>query len=176
MSKHGVTVKHSNDYLHITSQPYGWMGLLAKLFMIFFSGLSWVFFFQKLIDVADAETPIAYLIPLLHLIFSCIVSYVALAYCKNRAHIYVSKDIIEVFSAPIWMPGHKRFETKKIDRIYFHHQSSYHGGVKSQLRAKLKGNNEVTLVGNVTSAAQARYIEQHIRDYLDAENQSATSD
>ena len=169
-SKHGVVIEHGNGYLHITSQPHGWMGLFAKIFLIFVAALSWIFFLQKLIAVSNAEILFAYIIPFFHLGFSIVVSYVALAYCINKAHIYVSKDVIEVFSAPIWMAGHKRVDAKTLDKIYFYYHSSYHGGVKSELRAKLKNKNDVTLARNIISTDQADRIQQEIARFLDSKD------
>lgn len=172
----GVTVERHDDYLHITERLEGWSGLFVRLFMAGIAALAWVWFFRYALRALAAEAGWVWLFPLFYLGMALTVSYVALAYFKNRHHLYLSPDTLEVYQAPMWMPGHKRLDASKIEQVYVRHHNPANGGSRTEVRAKMHSGADIRLLRITYPIENAHYIEREIETYLGIEDRSVVGE
>ncbi len=167
----GINVDWQNDYVHFVVGFYGWSGLIIKSFMTLLSVLAWVKFFEVLLETYSVQQTWIYLLPLFHFVLALIITYVTFSYWKNKTHIFLSQETLEVYQAPMWMPGHKRINVKEIEQVYVRHNKRARNPT-TELRLKLNNRLDLKLLRIVYPLEHALYLEQAIERYIGIKNRA----
>lgn len=98
-----------------------------------------------------------------------VVYYVAAQLC-NRTIITANREMLDLYSGPLWVPGDRRFRPADVQQLYCverpppaGHQAA---NFKYEVRVQLRNGQTHTLLTKLPEADQALYIEQEIERFL----------
>lgn len=171
----GVVLDIHSDYRHYTIHLTGWEGLFIRLFKSVLALGAWVWCVEFALDVQSASDSWAKYLPLFHATIALMLTYLAIAAWRNSTHLFLGRDAIEVYQAPVWMPGHKRIDTAEIEQLYVKHN---HRSRHSRIELRLKRHNKVDerILTITYPVDHALYLESEIEHYLDIKNRDVVGE
>ena len=171
----GIVVYQHNDYRHYTIRLTGWEGLFIRLFKSALALGTWVWCVEFALDVQKASDSWVKYLPLFHATIALILTYLAIAEWLNSTHLFLGRDAIEVYQAPVWTPGHKRIDTSEIEQLYVKHN---HRSRHSRIELRLKRHNKVDerILKVTYPLDHALSLESEIEHYLDIKNRDVVGE
>ena len=144
-----------------------WFSPLKHLFMLVFA-VGWnAFLLFWYTSAAGGDAPwLFYVFPLVHVAVGIGIGYGALAGVFNRTTITIERDTLSVRHGPLPWLGNREISKQDLQQLFCREKvaqrrgNNSHGGTISyEVHAQL-GDSEVKLIGGLSDARQAMYIEQ----------------
>jgi hypothetical protein len=109
----------------------------------------------------------------LHILAGLYIFYMGLAHLLNQSLLSLSNGILSVQHRPLWWPGQTSLETASIDQLYV--VERVHNGKNSrsysyELMARRTDGIATSVVRNLESVEEARFLEQQLESRLDISN------
>lgn len=161
----GIKLEQYPDYIHIELSLYGWEGWYIRLFISCFAIGTWFWFYDFWRDASIAAQTWIHWLPLLPLVAAVVVTYIAYAVWRNSTHIFLSQETLEVYRAPIWLPGNRRIDAKAIEQVYVRHYPRS-SGRSIHVHLKLHNKVDVKLLRILYPLEHALFVEKTIENYL----------
>jgi hypothetical protein len=171
----GIRVEQHPNYVYFQIRLSGWSGWVIRISMLIFTLMTWAWALDFLTEIQGLNTLWGDLFATFHVGLAVSISYVALTYWRNTWHIFVSKDALEVYQAPLWMPGRKRFNTRDIEQVYVKHDHRTRHP-KTYLRLKLHSGVDEKLLRTIYPLEHALYLERALEDYLAMSNRKVVGE
>lgn len=165
------TSREGNDFLIVRK----WLTPSAFFLLIFC--LIWNFFLYRLyMQILDSglENNALVAVPLVHLLFGVVFSYICLAMFVNKTTVRVSNSKIVVKHSPLPWLGNKVFNRQEVKQIYCKQQirRTKNGTSYSYaLRLRQQDGTEQVLLKGIRKHEESLYIEQELERYLGIEDQ-----
>lgn len=172
---YGITVDEHSDYRHYTIRLSGWEGWYIRLFKAALSLGAWIWCIEFALDVQNAPDRWAKYLPLFHATIALILTYLAIAEWRNSTHLFLGRNAIEVYQAPMWMPGHKRIDTAEVGQLYVkHNHRSRYSRIELRVKRHNKADDKVLRI--TYPLDHALYLEREIERYLDIKNREVVGE
>jgi hypothetical protein len=113
----------------------------------------------------DAPTMMV-LFPIPHVVVGLVLPYVAMAFWLNSTFVEIEAGDLRIRHRPLPFPGRRTLRVGDVQQLFCVERTGRKDSVTYDVMARLTSDRETKLVSGLSTAREARFIEQRIEDRL----------